>query len=232
MDWSNYALRLQAHLALLAHATARGSAADIRKVAWDAFDLASEYGMAEGQPAPDGPSIELLNTWRSVRSDEVRCGDASGATAHELVCEHGSIVFKVLAQLLRRQPDDEAVVAGAKRLIDGYLDRRQLSHLRSAVLSEARAAMASTMPVFVGNGVVEIGGSQVIKLPDRQADVVQSLVELRACSLTELRRKSLCDDANKVLSAVVKQHPILASHIKLPGGNGRGGYSTTIINGQ
>jgi hypothetical protein len=47
-------------------------------------------------------------------------------------------------------------------------------------------------------------------------------------TLEELRVKSACDDANKLLQSI-KDRTLLGPYIVLPGGKGKGGYRTTVV---
>jgi hypothetical protein len=73
-------------------------------------------------------------------------------------------------------------------------------------------------------------GNEAIRLTGYQADVLESLVTLRAASLEQLRNASGCESASAVLKQICAAHKLLAPFIKMPGGKNKGGYSTTIRN--
>ena len=82
---------------------------------------------------------------------------------------------------------------------------------------------------WLGDGRVQVNGT-TISLELQKADVLQALVELRSATKPQLQKKSGVQDAVTVLRRLVHQFPTLALHIFFPGGRGKGGYRTTIIN--
>ena len=83
-------------------------------------------------------------------------------------------------------------------------------------------------PQFIGKGRYRIG-ADTIALTGRQADVLQALVELRAATLSDLQTRSGVGNPSIALSQICNRYPALARFIKLAGGKGKGGYSTTIL---
>jgi tRNA A37 threonylcarbamoyladenosine synthetase subunit TsaC/SUA5/YrdC len=88
-----------------------------------------------------------------------------------------------------------------------------------------------TMPVYLGNGRVRVG-SEIINLEGNQEAVLEALLKRGgAATLTELRSDTLVDDVPRVLKGIRKRTG-LERYIILPGGRGKGGYRTTIIDGR
>jgi hypothetical protein len=84
---------------------------------------------------------------------------------------------------------------------------------------------------FFGAGRYQVG-REFICLADTQADVVEALVNQRVATLAILKRVSGVNNPAAVLKAVCNQHPELGRSIRLPGGKGRGGYSTAIVDSR
>jgi len=87
-------------------------------------------------------------------------------------------------------------------------------------------------PKFMDNGLITFPDGRSIRLDGAAADVLECLVDLRATSKILIENKSGRPEAIKVLRLIRKNHSELAPHITLPGGKGRGGYSTTIVDGR
>ena len=83
---------------------------------------------------------------------------------------------------------------------------------------------------YLGHGRYKVG-DQFICLTGNQADVLEMLVELRAATLAQLAGNGV-SNPSAVLTSVCNNHRLLAPFIKLPGGKGKGGYSTTITDGR
>lgn len=81
--------------------------------------------------------------------------------------------------------------------------------------------------LFLGGGRYQVG-DKVTVLTGAQADVLQALVELQGASLDELRTHSGAPNPAIALKQICKSYPLLSPFITLPGGKGKGGYSTTI----
>lgn len=96
-----------------------------------------------------------------------------------------------------------------------------------AATKHAQAGDESATPVYLGDGKIEVGG-KVISMHDSQSAVLESLIILRSCTKQQLQDQSGNNDAVRVLGRLRKQFPALAPYIELPGGKGRGGYSTRI----
>jgi len=82
-------------------------------------------------------------------------------------------------------------------------------------------------PIYHGNGKLQIG-KQWLTLEPTRAAALGALVKLRTATTEELKRESKLDDPGRELRRLIKQFPVLHSHIKTPGTKGKGGYSTTI----
>jgi len=81
--------------------------------------------------------------------------------------------------------------------------------------------------VWLGGGRVRVG-DETLALEFQEASVLEALVELGAATRPDLERRSGVEDAVGVLKKLTKKFPVLALHIHLPGGRGKGGYRTTI----
>jgi len=81
--------------------------------------------------------------------------------------------------------------------------------------------------IYRGNGIF-FAGNQNIRLDRAEEIVIETLIEARALSKDELITRSGVDDAVRILKRIKKKHPAIGKAIVLPGGKGRGGYSTSI----
>jgi hypothetical protein len=97
-------------------------------------------------------------------------------------------------------------------------------------LSEEAAAGVGT-PTYLGERRYQVG-DEIIYLDGTQAILLECLVELQGTSLQKLKDTSGVPNPSNVLKAIRERHPKLAPFIKLPGGKGKGGYSTTIVDGR
>ncbi len=75
-------------------------------------------------------------------------------------------------------------------------------------------------------GTISIEGSNLL-LEHGEKYVVKLLVEHRTASLDTL--KSAHDRPDRILKRLREKYPVLEKYISLPGGPGRGGYSTSIV---
>jgi hypothetical protein len=75
------------------------------------------------------------------------------------------------------------------------------------------------------NGILVVDGS-TIALEQSEKFLLNVLVAKGAAKLGDL--ETACTRPDKVLKALLKKHPALKGYVTLPGGPGRGGYSTTI----
>lgn len=85
--------------------------------------------------------------------------------------------------------------------------------------------------VWLGNRRLRIG-DRVVVLDPPAAAVLGALVQVKAATKPELERASKQEDPGRELRKLVRKYPELDRHITRPGGKGRGGYSTTIREGQ
>ena len=90
---------------------------------------------------------------------------------------------------------------------------------------------ATDPPVALGDGRFLVG-DHPISLEGRQSYVLDALVDLRTASMSQLAKHSGVDDVARQLKRICERFPQLAAHITLPGGRGKGGYSTTIRKGN
>jgi len=77
------------------------------------------------------------------------------------------------------------------------------------------------------SGVLTVNGKLLARLEGGEKHVLTLLVEKGAASGKDL--KIAHDRPDKVLKALRTKYPALKKRISLPGGPGRGGYSTTIV---
>ena len=84
------------------------------------------------------------------------------------------------------------------------------------------------IPIFdEENGVLVLENGPVA-LEANEQDVLKPLVKERAMTLQNLRRASGCEHPDRILRRLQTKDSSLEEHIRLPGGKGHGGYSTTI----
>jgi hypothetical protein len=76
------------------------------------------------------------------------------------------------------------------------------------------------------SGVLTVNGTPLARLEHGEKDVLALLVEKGAASFGDLKKAH--DRPDRVLKALRTKYPALKKHIILPGGPGRGGYTTTI----
>ncbi len=124
--------------------------------------------------------------------------------------------------------DDPAV--GVRILCGGY----QSDGWRERAADFAtlcRMLAGSSKPMYLGNGRVRIG-EETIGLESNQEAILEALLNRGGtATISELRSDTLVDDVPRVLKRICKR-PGLEQHIVLPGGRGKGGYRTTIIDGR
>ena len=128
--------------------------------------------------------------------------------------------------------DEEQAVAICRedveraRRMAGDLLKLSYAKLR-AHLDEIQAGTQRHQAVLSGNRII-IGDKQIVLEPQEHG-VVKALVDMGAATLPELKRKSSYKHPAKTLQRLIEKHgDILRAVISLPGGRGRGGYSTKI----
>jgi len=80
--------------------------------------------------------------------------------------------------------------------------------------------------VFDGNNLTLTLNGKPLSLSSGEKYVLSKLVEMRAATITELRTQNPHPD--RILKELREKYPPLKKFISLPGGPGKGGYSTTI----
>lgn len=91
----------------------------------------------------------------------------------------------------------------------------------------AKAQEHNGEAILIGNRII-IGDKQIV-LELQECAVVEALVKLGAASLPQLKTQSGYKYPAKALKRLIDKHAdILRAVISLPGGRGRGGYSTSI----
>jgi len=84
---------------------------------------------------------------------------------------------------------------------------------------------------YLGNGQLRLADGRIAGLDFREAVVLEALLaaQNQQCSTKQLEAATPhIDDPARLLRGMVKKHNLQAV-IYLPGGKGRGGYSTTIV---
>lgn len=107
-------------------------------------------------------------------------------------------------------------------IILGYLDR-----IRDANRPEAAPAAKLDLSAGPDKATVRFGENYLRLTPNEEL-VLTALCEKSAATLSELRKDSGDSHADRTLKQLVKKYPALQPFIKIPGGNNRGGYSTSI----
>jgi len=92
-------------------------------------------------------------------------------------------------------------------------------------------AVESPAVVYRGDGLYETS-SGPLRLESSEEMVLESLVEQKAATKDQLAKHSGVDEPQKVLKTIRDKFPGLADAIILPGGKGKGGYRTTILDGR
>jgi len=108
----------------------------------------------------------------------------------------------------------------------GLIERlvRELGGKVEAAAVEVRGAVFSRAA-----GTLTLNGKP-LSLTTGERHVLKRLLETGTATLTQL--KPVHDHPDRVLKRLRKKHKSLAKHIFLPGGPGKGGYSTTIVAGE
>lgn len=123
-----------------------------------------------------------------------------------------------------------AVLRGLMRMptleLGSFLDDLHLERT-CAIAALAKADKVSEC-VYLGGGRLVADGTS-ITLESAESDVIETLVQDRTCDLPTLIFKSHQPKAARLLKRIINKHGFLKPYIKLPGGRGKGGYSTTII---
>ena len=103
--------------------------------------------------------------------------------------------------------------AANKALVDGFF---QTAKPKSPPVLDPR------------NGVILFCDGTSLSLEANEQAVLSVLVKRHATTLSVLRLESSCDNPDRVLKRLRDKDRRLKASIKLPGGKGKGGYSTTI----
>lgn len=145
---------------------------------------------------------------------------------------------KPLCDYLRELADEMATEGNASdppklEPVDGEGKQGKQSQEQVAALLETiKAALLDEMSskrtvLDRTSGVLTVNGTPLARLEGADKYVLTLLVEKGAASFGDL--KTAHDRPDKVLKALRTKYPALKKYIRLPGGPGRGGYSTTIV---
>ena len=94
------------------------------------------------------------------------------------------------------------------------------------------AARAADIPTLLDDGIVRVGANH-LRLDQSEAAVLSDLVKMQSANLPDLKLATGNDYPARVLKTLRKKYNgVLSPFIRLPGGKGRGGYSTTIVDGR
>jgi hypothetical protein len=101
-----------------------------------------------------------------------------------------------------------------------------LNALESRLWDMTRATQkASKATLSLSTHKLTVDG-KALTLSRTEGHVLALLVSEQTASITKLREQS--GEPHRVLKGLRKKYPALTKYISLPGGSGRGGYSTTI----
>jgi hypothetical protein len=124
--------------------------------------------------------------------------------------------LEVFGRGLKRQPLKPAAEVGELTL-------RLAAEIRGLSPEPEQTVMLDSV-----RGAILFSWRAPFQLGDTEESVLTWLVRLKAATLTELRDKSGCESANKVLRRILTKCPELEPYITMPGAKGRGSYSTLI----
>ena len=197
--------------------------------------LAGKLG-SDGRAAHDAFDEDVLDAIEAISDGSAIVNGVERSTGHRAAIQWAESHCQFLLvngtvkksrkhwEAARRQicdhPDD------AQRLIT----RVRLEHVEA--MRRLVAERHAKTPSYLGDGKVQVG-EMVRTLTTTEGDVLGALVRLRSATLTELGRESGTDkNAPVYLKSICSKHPELQPHIILPGRKGRGGYRTSITDGQ
>jgi hypothetical protein len=119
----------------------------------------------------------------------------------------------------------------SEALLDSLIPGLILEYERAELLLSpaAREVKAFLAAEYLGDGLCRIGDTR-IRLEYEEAKAVEAILFYKgAATLTQLRDKTDSDGVNKTLTRIHGKYPLLRPFIILPGGKGKGGYRTTLI---
>lgn len=104
----------------------------------------------------------------------------------------------------------------------------EIADLQERMRRERMKFFSSIKAVWLGNGVVRVGDKPVALEP-QEATVLQALIELGGAAIRpNLESKAGIKDVAEIMKKLKTRFP---DYVTLPGGRGRGGYTTTIRDG-
>jgi HEAT repeat protein len=171
------------------------------------------------------PAIPILCEALNDENDQVRweAADSLGRL--------GAYALLAVPDLIkaRHHPDPALQVEADEALRKIAPDKYSSIILDESLTAQStRPLPMSTVARYLGNRRCQVGDEPPFVIGEKEAKVLEALVELRAAEEPELIEKSRDDDAARRLRRIRKNFPQLAAHIVCPVKKGRGGYSTTI----
>jgi hypothetical protein len=140
---------------------------------------------------------------------------------------HASAIARAAIQkLIREERLTRQFPAGAPNLVQNEMVC-PTHKFREAVTPPVGPTPAKTpRPILDPETSILTFNGRQLKLTQGERDVLKVLILKGACSLEGLRDAN--DRPDRVLRGLIKKYPELETYISLPGGPGKGGYSTTI----
>ncbi len=186
--------------------------------------------------------LEIARTLRGAAESETTPESAQRylAAQQALGAEDTTLDLLVVELKDNNYPEAEAVNPNLESLLPvkpagdrAKLLAQELADWEKALLKahewpKKRGVKPSAVPAFNrAAGTLTLTTGRVVTLEHGERYVVPRLVELGTATGSEL--KTAHDRPDRILKALVKKYPSLKKHITFPGGPGKGGYSTTIV---
>lgn len=190
-----------------AHEAARGWALmTLQMLYWPFFETELDRNLAE------------LPEWKFQPITDL---DEQRAFAEHLLADH----WRVLVI-----PPDE--LSALQERIRRERAKLSLSELGAGNRRPPKTDAAKPKCVWLGECRYQIGDEPPKAIPRQYADVLESLVVLRAATTQILEKHANRSGVSKLLGKLRKNYKELAPYIILPGRKGTGGYQTTIRDGR
>jgi HEAT repeat protein len=144
----------------------------------------------------------------------------------------GACALQAVPALIEaRQHPDRNLRAEADEALRRITPDKYAAILLSESLSPGSVIRPSivTMARYLGDGRCQVGADPEFRIEEKEAYVLEAIVELRAADKKSLIERSGVADAPRILKRIREKYLKLAPHIVCPGRRGRGGYSTTIV---
>jgi len=191
----------------------------------------------------DGPPPTAESTWHELAVAvilrlvvDAECqsaisGTMDGACLDPLQFDSFEDADRLKDMILRCATD------GIAALLEGHKPSRveALGDVEAGINREWGAARKHAKPDgtprYLGNGQIKCG-YDTFDLEANQVAVLEALLDNGAMTLDKLRRTTLIEEPHKIIKTLQEGFPQLEPYLKRPGGRGRGGYRTTIIDGR